>query len=100
MQTKEFATADVMSVVTGVLMGKIAGVYEVLNWMTDDELMTHQLPYVGREAGPVIVAAHPSLAVAIEEAQQVTHENCQEWLRTWEARYGATIAVPKFDRKE
>jgi hypothetical protein len=34
MGTKEFATKDVLSTVTGRLMGSIGGVYEVLNWMT------------------------------------------------------------------
>ena len=35
-KTKEFPTADVMSPVTGRLMGKIDGVYMVLNSMTGE----------------------------------------------------------------
>lgn len=96
MQTKEFPTCDVMSTVTGRLVGKISGVYEVLNWMTGESVFTHQIPKIGEEAVPVLVAAHPALAQAIEEAEQVTQENWQRWLQTWEDRYGPTIAVPKF----
>jgi hypothetical protein len=96
MQTKEFDTADVLSTVTGRLVSKIDGVYKVLNWMTGESLFTHQLPRVSREARPVLVAAHPLLQQAIDEADQVTTENWQEWRQTWEDRYGPTIAVPKF----
>lgn len=96
MQTKEFATRDVLSTVTGRLMGDIGGVYEVLNWMTGESVFTHQLPRISREAQPVVVAAHPTLQQAIDEAEQVTQENYKEWRQTWEDRYGPTIAVPKF----
>jgi hypothetical protein len=93
---KEFATRDVLSTITGRLMGGIGGVYEVLNWMTGESVFTHQLPRIGREARPVVVAAHPQLAQAIEEAAQVNPDNYRTWLQTWEDRYGPTIAVPKF----
>lgn len=93
---KDFPTCDVLSTVTGSLVGKIGGVYEVLNWMTGESVFTHQLPRICREAQPVLVARHPLLQLAIDEAEQVNPENWQQWLRTWEDRYGATIAVPKF----
>lgn len=96
MQTKEFPTPDVLSTVTGRLMGGIDGVYNVLNWMTGESMFTHQLPRVSREARPVLLAMHPTLQQAIDEADQVTTENWREWRRTWESRYGEFIAVPKF----
>jgi hypothetical protein len=96
MQTKEFATVDVLSTITGRLMGDIGGVYEVLNWMTGESVFTHQLPRIGREATPVVVAAHPTLQQAVDEAEQVNQENYKEWRQRWEDRYGPTIAVPKF----
>jgi hypothetical protein len=94
--TKEFHTADVLSTITGMLMGEIGGVYAVLNWMTGEDVFTHQIPRISREAVPVIVAAHPQLQQAIDEAEQVTPENYKEWRQTWEDRYGPIIAVPKF----
>jgi hypothetical protein len=77
-------------------MGDIGGVYEVLNWMTGESVFTHQLPRISREAKPVLVAAHPQLAQAIDEAEQVNPDNWREWRQTWEDRYGPEIAVPKF----
>lgn len=96
MATKEFPTCDVLSTVTGRLVGKMGGIYEVLNWMTGESVFTHQLPRISKEARPVVVAAHPALQQAVDEAEQVTQENWKEWLQTWEDRYGPTIAVPKF----
>jgi hypothetical protein len=93
---KEFKTRDVLSTVTGRLMGDIGGIYEVLNYMTGESVFTHQLPRISREARPVIVAAHPQLQQAIDEAEQVNQENYQQWRQAWEDRYGLTIAVPKF----
>jgi hypothetical protein len=93
---KEFPTCDVLSTITGRLMGDIGGIYEVLNYMTGESVFTHQLPRIGREATPVVVAAHPQLQQAIDEAGQVNTDNWKQWRQTWEDRYGPTIAVPKF----
>jgi thiamine pyrophosphate-dependent acetolactate synthase large subunit-like protein len=93
---KEFATCDVLSTITGRLIGNMGGIYEVLNYMTGESVFTHQLPRIGREATPVVVAAHPQLQQAIDEAEQVNQENWQQWRQTWEDRYGMTISVPQF----
>jgi len=95
--TREFSTCDVLSTVTGVLIGPIGGVYEVLSWMTGEDVFTHQIPRIGKEAVSVLIERHPLLQQAIDEAKLVTPENWQEWRQTWEDRYGLTIAVPKFD---
>lgn len=93
---KEFPTPDVLSTITGRLIGKIDGVYQVLSWMTGESVFTHQIPRIGREAVPVILAAHAGLQSAIDEAEQVNPQNWQKWRDTWVDRYGPTIAVPKF----
>lgn len=94
MSDKSFPISAVLSVVTGRLMGDIGEVYEVLNFMTGESLFTHQLPRVSREAAPVIIARHPSLQAAVDEAEQVTPENYREWLTRWRDRYGEAMAVP------
>jgi len=96
MQTKEFATADVLSTITGVLVSNIGGVYEVLNWMTGESVFTHQLPRIAREATPVVIGAHPALQQAIGEAKEVNGENWEMWRDRWVDRYGPTISIPKF----
>lgn len=97
---KAFPAWQVLSITTGRLLGDIGGVYEILNWMSGDELFTHQLPRVMKEAAPVIVALHPALSAATAEAEQVTGENYKQWLATWVERYGETITVPKLTRDQ
>lgn len=99
-ETKLFPTAAVLSTVTGRLICEIGGVYEVLNWMTGESVFTHQIPRIGREAEPVIIAAHPQLREATREAALVTSENWEEWRDRWIERYGAEIAVPKMTAAE
>lgn len=94
--TKDLPTEAVLSTVTGYLICDIGAVYEVLNWMTGESVFTHQLPRIGREAAPVVLAAHPELATAYEEAEQISRDTWQHWRDTWIKRYGATISVPKF----
>lgn len=102
MTTKVFPTGDVLSAATGYLvtLSGIGAVYEVLNWMTGESLYTHQIPRVGEEAAAALLAMYPELAEAYAEAEQVTPENWQQWLATWTARYGESIAVPKFTAEE
>ena len=94
-ETKAFATPVVLTVVTGRLLCEIGRVYEILNWMSDDVLFTHQLPRVGREAKPAILALHPDLEAALEEESQVTTDNYETWRDAWIDRYGAEITVPR-----
>jgi hypothetical protein len=94
-ETKAFPTADVLSTITGRLMGDIGGVYRVLEYMAGHPVWTHQIPRVSREAQPVVIGAHPTLAQACEEAKQVTPDNYKVWLATWLDRYGPEIAVPR-----
>ncbi len=102
MGTKAFPTGDVLSAVTGYLItpNGIGGIYGVLNWMIGESVYTHQIPRIGREAGPVLLAAHPELAEVYAEAKQVNKENWQQWLAIWTARYGETITVPQFTADE
>lgn len=94
--TKNFPIDAVMSTVTGILVCEdgIGCVYEVLNWMTGESVMTHQIPRISREAQPVLLAMYPEMQAAIDEAEQVNGQNWREWLVTWTGRYGASIAVP------
>jgi hypothetical protein len=56
-----FATADVLSVGTSFLFGKIGGVYKILNFLTGQDLYTHQLPRAVRETQDGLLAQVPWL---------------------------------------
>lgn len=95
--TKAFATADVLSAVTGYIVSerKIAAVYDVLNFMSGESLMTHQLPRVGREAKEFMRSRIPGFEQIERESEAITGENWKEFAARWVARLGPTIDVPR-----
>lgn len=61
--SKEFHISDILSITTGRLVSTrhMEGVYDILNYMTQDNLFTHQLPRAGEECKPWILFQHPDL---------------------------------------
>lgn len=60
---KNFHISDILSVTTGRLVSSrhIEGLYDILNFLTGDELFTHQLPRVFRECAPWLRTQFPLL---------------------------------------
>jgi hypothetical protein len=102
-ETKEFPTADVLSVITGVLVSERGAdvFYEVSSWMADGPVWTHQLPRVGREARAAVLKLRPDLADAVAEADALTEvetatpDDWRAYAARWIERCGPTIAVPR-----
>ena len=86
--------ADLLSVTTGTLLSHdlIAGVYRVLNFLTGDNLMTHQLPAACDAMRPVLLEQLPWLAAVVPPAD-VSTEELLAW-RDWaELEYGTEFEV-------
>src|SRR5690242_17492626 len=62
--TKTFHIGDILSVTSDRLVSPrhIGGVYDILGWMTGEELFTHQLPRASRECEGNLRAQFPDLA--------------------------------------
>jgi len=86
-----FTLAEVLSVLTDILLCDIEGVYRVLNFMTGANLFTHQLPRAGRLAAPCIAQQHPDLAAL--DWTHVGPENWREWLQAQVERFGLTVEL-------
>lgn len=99
-QTKDFHLGDILSITTGMLVSPrhMEGVYDILNYMTGEQLFTHQLPRVAREAEPVLLRAHPDLANI--EVTTLTPGDVAPWLAEQVAKFGEMLAVPKMTDDE
>lgn len=97
---KHFHIGDVLSVTTGCLVSPrlIGGVYDILNYMTDESLYTHQLPRVCEEAAPVLLKRHPHLANV--DTSGVNQETWRAWLDERVREFGETLPVPKLSTDE
>ena len=90
---KQFHIGDVLSITTGHLVSPrgMEGIYDILNFMTGDNLFTHQLPRASEECKPYLLAQHPQIKDV--DASGVTHVNWQRWLDQQVARFGEKLSV-------
>lgn len=96
--TREFHIGDVISVATGRLVSlrHIEGVYDVCDFMTGENLMTHQLPRASRECEPSLREQHPGLTA--EHIPPIkSREDAEAWLTSLYPKYGETVTVTKLD---
>jgi hypothetical protein len=68
------------------------GIYDILSHMAGTELFTHQLPSVGRQAEPVLKAAHPFLNEIVVPTI-TTAEECEVFVNEIVEKYGEFFAV-------
>jgi hypothetical protein len=88
---KRFPLGAVLSVTTEILLTPITGLFELLNFMTADNLFTHQRERVRLECRPFLLQQHPKLATV--DASGVTPDNWPAWLADQVAQFGAELEV-------
>ncbi len=90
---REFHLSDVLSITTGRLVSlrHMEGEYDVLNFMTDDNLSTHQLPRAADECKPELLKQHPQLCSV--DASCVNSENWTDWLNEQIKKFGECLTV-------
>jgi hypothetical protein len=85
-QPGRFHLGDILSVTTGYLVSPrhMDGIYDVLNWMTGDNLFTHQLPRASDECQPHLLAQHPDLAsVDVPDFDGVSRDDVKAAVEVW-----------------
>lgn len=97
--TKEFHIGDILSITTGRLVSPrhIGGVYEILGWMVSEDLMTHQLPRVGRECEPNLRRQHPDLAEVSVPDDVRDEASVMAWLSHQVSLFGEKRPVARLD---
>lgn len=97
--TRTFPLRVVLTVTTGRLLtapkgprdNGIGDLYELLNYMTGDNLFTHQLPRAGEACKEPLLQQHPQLRAVNVDA--VNGDNWKEWLAEQVAQYGEYLEV-------
>jgi hypothetical protein len=94
---REFHLGDILSVTTGRLVSPrhIDGVYDILNYMTGENLYTHQLPRATEACAGPLLAQHPDLADARipEGGFGDDKANVEAWLADQVRRFGETRSI-------
>jgi len=88
-----FSVHDILSITTGVLVSKrhMDGVYDILNYMTGDDLFTHALPRASDMCRPALLEQHPQLATV--DADAINRETYRDMQAQWEAEFGTELPV-------
>ena len=91
MRTKRFHLSVLLTISTGRLVCDIGDIYKILDWMTGDELFTHQLGRAMDECKPWLLRRHPELKkidkVELAELDRLLEEfephcACARWVST------------------
>lgn len=92
---RTFPLGDILSVTTGLLVAPrgIEALYELLDYMTGDQLFTHQLPRASRECKPELLRQHPALAEVVVPDNFDGEEHIWRWLAEQMDRYGDELLV-------
>lgn len=102
MSERQFHLGDILSITHDRLVSPrhMDGVYDICNFLTADNLFTHQLPRVYGECKAHLLALHPELnalpMVSDEDAakrQAVNGQWWEQWLSEAVARFGESLAV-------
>ena len=77
---KQFHVSDVLCIGTGRLVSfrGFGAVYDVLNFMTGDDLFTHVLPRAQTACQPAILARYPWMGAL--DCSTITAENYKQWV--------------------
>lgn len=82
-----FSTGAILSAATGVLLCEFGDLCEILNFLTGDELFTHQLPRASLECKPHLLRQCPWILEV--KTSDISKENWQERLNDAIARFGS-----------
>jgi len=90
---KEFHLGDVLSITTSRLVSPrlIEGVYDILNYMTGENLFTHQLVRAHDVCRPYLLKQFPQLKDV--NCEDVAPDNWRERIDTLVKEFGETLMV-------
>lgn len=94
--TKRFNLDAVLTVTTGRLLCNMESLYDILNWVTGDNLMTHAIPRALQFAKPWVLAAHPQLAQVDMNDKALAQVGVDGFLDVMKKDFGESFFIPCF----
>jgi hypothetical protein len=91
----KFDIGTILSISHDHLLTDIGKVYEILNFMLDENLYTHQLPRAGKFCRPFVIQQHPQLEDWDLLDKQVTTDNWKEMVEKARGIFGNELEIEK-----
>lgn len=95
-EVKEYGLDDILTITTSILLSSrhMDGVYDILGYMTGEELFTHQLPRAAEQCRPELLRQHPQLAdVTIAEDANLGEEGAKKFVAEQVKLFGEKLPV-------
>ena len=92
---KAFDLGDILSITDGRLVSPrlMEGVYDILNFMTGDNLTTIGLMSAMPPCRDALLEQHPQLAPVSEDETELGPSTFRAWLDGWKAKLGDSLPV-------
>jgi hypothetical protein len=97
-ESRMFSLGTILSVTTGKLLCPMDNLYEILNFLTGEQLYTHQLPRAGDAGKPYILQQYPQLVKI--NAEEVTGDNWKAYLSIWCFEFGTELELKPIPKEE
>lgn len=93
-ESREFSTAAIVSITTGVLFCKFGDMHEAAEYLMGHPIWTHHFANkeLNADMKRMVLSQHPGLPCEVEG---VTSENYLERLAEIEAKHGKTLTITK-----
>ena len=88
----------VLSITTGRMFTKIDKIYDILNFLYNDNIFTHQIPKILKISKPYILDKYPQLASIGQDVTINTDDDIKNFLDTQKSKLGNSFTftpIPK-----
>ena len=91
---REFDLESVLTVTTFKMLTKIDNLYDLLNYLTGEDLYIHQLPRAGEVAIKYILELYPSLVNVDAQNVKITNEEeAKAFVKQYNDLYGEKLTL-------
>lgn len=91
---EEFPLADILTLTTGMMLaeGGCSSLQKMLDYLTRDNIFTHQIPRAATVCAPWVVSQYPNLPNE-KDAKDINETNWREWLTEQEKKFGTSLPL-------
>lgn len=91
---ESFPLADILTITTGRFLGRdgVDGIYRILNYLTGDNLYTHQLTRAAEACRPALLSEHARLG-QLPLPEDLRTSSLEAWLAEQERTHGKSLTV-------
>lgn len=92
-EVQEFKIEDLIGACTGILLGKMDGIYEVISHLAGYSVFTHEIPVLFPRASEVIYQQYPAFKAEKENVPKGKPEAIPAYIQNLKEKYGDKLPL-------